>query len=282
MNKKRTIYISRSASRSVWNMDAMHAHKSHEIYFLISGQRRYFVGHSIYDVAPGNLVFIPTTQLHRTTAPGRRGYERYVVNFFETHLQTFIELIGRTTFDRLLQSGCVQLPSSISRQVQRDLEQMEQSMSRSDSLGFATAVHLLQDILLCALHHGKPILPCTGESADKIQYVARYISENYTDSLSLHEAAQMAHMEDTYFSKRFKTLTGFGYHEYLTQTRLLAAQQLLDDTVLSIGEIAEHCGFSSSNYFGDVFRRWKGTSPSQYRKGQMRQKTDFTESRESL
>lgn len=271
LEKRLGIYIDKSSSRSPWSMATVHSHKSHELYFLISGQRRYFVGHSVYEIAPGNLVFIPRDMLHRTTAPGRRGYERYVVNFFENQLHSFIELVGRPAFEQLLQSGCVQLPGNISRQVQRDLNQIEQALTRSDPLCAATAVHLLQDVLLCALLHGKPVLPCTGESADKIQYVARYISENYTDALSLHDAAQMAHMEDTYFSRRFKNLTGFGFHEYLTQTRLLAARQMLDEDILSVGEIAEHCGFSSSNYFGDVFRRWQGASPSQYRKAQRQQ-----------
>ena len=76
----------------------------------------------------------------------------------------------------------------------------------------------------------------------------------------------MAHMERTYFSKRFKALTGFGFWEYVTQTRLKEAERLLSETDISIGSVAELCGFSGSNYFGDVFCRWKGVSPTQYRK----------------
>lgn len=268
IEKKPKIYVNKSISRSGWNMPNMHAHHSHELYFLVSGRRRYFIGHTIYDVSPGNLVFIPGNQLHRATTPGRKGYSRYVINFFENYLVDFIDLVGRTAFDELLQSGCIQLPANISRQIQTNLELLEQESDDKSPLGYATKVHLLQDILLCALRHGKKVSPCTGESADKIQYVAQYISENYADSLSLRDAAQMAHMEATYFSKRFKLLTGFGFQEFLTHTRLLAAQRLLDDTTLSISKIAERCGFSSSNYFGDVFRRWKGISPSVYRKEQ--------------
>lgn len=39
---------------------------------------------------------------------------------------------------------------------------------------------------------------------------------------------------------------------------------LLQDSHLTWGKIAECCGFFNSNYFGDVFRRWKGVSPSNY------------------
>ncbi len=260
------IYINKSTSRSGLSMAKMHSHKSHEIYFLLAGQRRYFVGHRVYELVPGNLAFIPGDMLHRTTASGRKGYERYVVNFSERHLHRFIDLIGRSNFDRLLHSGCVDLPADISRQVRQDLVLLEQELKNRTAYTSAVAIHLLEDILLCALQHGKPTAPCTGETADNIQRVARYISENYAEPLTLQSAAQMANMEKTYFSKRFKLLTGFGFHEYLTQTRLLAAAQMLKETDLSMVTIAERCGFSGSNYFGDSFRRWMGISPSQYRK----------------
>ena len=83
--------------------------------------------------------------------------------------------------------------------------------------------------------------------------------------LTLEDAAGLVHMEKTYFSKRFKALTGFGFLDYLTQTRLRAAEDLLTRTSLSIGDISDACGFSGSNYFGDVFRRYHGISPSEYR-----------------
>jgi AraC-like DNA-binding protein len=61
-------------------------------------------------------------------------------------------------------------------------------------------------------------------------------------------------------------LTGFGFLDYLTQIRLQEAQRLLRTTALSLSDISEMCGFSGSNYFGDVFRRYTGLSPSAYRK----------------
>ena len=120
-------------------------------------------------------------------------------------------------------------------------------------------------ILLDCLRYGKPKAPCQEETADKVQQAAQYISEHYTDLLTLEDAANLVQMEKTYFSKRFKALTGFGFLDYLTQTRLRAAEELLCRTELSIGEISKACGFSGSNYFGDVFRRYHCISPTEYR-----------------
>lgn len=58
-------------------------------------------------------------------------------------------------------------------------------------------------------------------------------------------------MNPTYFSKKFRETTGFGFKEYLTHIRLQNAAHLLRTTDTSITEIAGICGFSDGNYFGD-------------------------------
>lgn len=262
------IFVDKTESRNPDSMIRSHAHEFHELYFLISGQRRYFIGHKIYDISPGNLVIIPHTELHRTTSTGMAGYDRYVLFVYEKKLQGFIDMLGREAYDLLMQGGCLQLPQKAIRQIQRDMELLQEECASESPYGYAYANHLVQDVLLCALRYGKEKSTIMGESADKIQDVARYISQNYDSEISLQDAANMVYMEQTYFSKRFKQLTGFGFHEYLTQTRIRAAEKLLKNTTLSVGEIAERCGFSSSNYFGDVFRRYRGVSPVAYRRGE--------------
>jgi len=72
------------------------------------------------------------------------------------------------------------------------------------------------------------LLRNVGEGADQIQLVAGYISENFAEPLTLAEVAGMAGMEKTYFSKRFKELTGFNFSSYLAQVRLRAAKTAFD------------------------------------------------------
>ena len=257
--------MERTTTQKHWNMSAMHAHQDYELYFLISGQRRYFLAHTIYDVAPGNAVFIPRNLLHRTVCLGGKGFDRYVINFSQEHLDRFRTAAGRDVFAAYPRGACLQLPANGAWQIQKTFEEMEQELKHPDEWTQAAVSQGLYNILLTCLRIGKPKAPCQEETADKIQQAAKYISEHYADWLTLEDAANLVHMEKTYFSKRFKALTGFGFLEYLTQTRLQAAQELLTATEMSIGDISEACGFSSSNYFGDVFRRCCGMSPSDYR-----------------
>ena len=260
------IYIEKNKMNSAFDMPTLHSHKCNELYFLLSGQRRYFIGHSIYDVSPGNIVIIPGHELHRTAALNSRASERYMVYFYDEYLTDIIQSVGIDAYEGFLRGECFQLPPERTEKIRKNLEAMEQEFSGKDTYSYAMLRNIFQNIVLSVLRYGKRKQCETGEGTDKIQEVARYISENYASDITLKSAAKMAFMEETYFSKRFKHITGFGFNEYLIKTRIKAAEELLSFSELSIGEISERYGFSSSNYFGDVFKRWKGVSPSEYRK----------------
>lgn len=251
--------------RVPYDMQEMHSHNYHEIYFLLSGARRYFIGHTIYPVLPGDFVIIPRYELHRTTRSHSSGFDRYLVNFSDEYTAQLRRAAGNENFERLLHAGCITLPAAQIERVQSLFAKMERELADRDAYSLLLAAGTLNEILAAALRHGAAKLCEPEKTADQIQKVARYVSENYQNAITLHDAAQMAYMEDTYFSKQFKRLTGFGFVEYLTQTRIKAACDLLRSTKLSVSKISERCGFSGSNYFGDVFRRLNGMSPLAYR-----------------
>ena len=58
------------------------------------------------------------------------------------------------------------------------------------------------------------------------------------------------------------------FSQKITEARMAAASQFLNNTRLSITEIAEQLGFSSIEHFSSAFHRYMGCSPSAYRKGE--------------
>ncbi len=244
----------------------IHEHDFYEIYFLISGSRRYLMKHTAYDLEPSDMLFVPKKQLHRATSVSGAGFERYVLYFSDRQAELLSDLLGREVFEKTVNCGCISLPDAVSEEVRRGMERIGRELAEPTPLTDAFVTHLLQGIILNAVRYGKERRCLEGGSAEKVQKVAAYVAEHYSEEISLSDAARMACIEKTYFSKRFKQLTGFGFQEYLMQTRIMAAEALLTETKLSIGRIAEECGFSCGNYFKDVFKRYKGLSPAEYRK----------------
>lgn len=260
------IQIEKTHWTSVYNMPALHSHHNYEMYFLVSGSRRYFIDDAIYDIEPGNLILIPKTVLHKTLAPSRGSHERYVVYFDDNSISSLIETVGQDAFDRLIQSHCLNLTETASQAISHTLDAMYNEIIFPDNYSGLMLSELLNSILILALRSGTPKAPVSEKNISKMQEIVHYINENLASPLSLREIASIAHMEATYFSKCFKAAVGEGFQEYLTKVRLRKAEQLLEHSRLSVSSIAEACGFSTSNYFGDVFRQRHGSSPSQYRK----------------
>ncbi len=66
---------------------------------------------------------------------------------------------------------------------------------------------------------------------------------------------------------KLKALTGMGSSDYITKIRIERAIDFLTHSKLSINEIADQTGFSTSRYFSTVFKQYTGYSPTQYKEG---------------
>ena len=58
------------------DMQIFHFHDYYEIYYLVSGERDYFIDNRTYHVKPGNIVLINRGVIHRTIGVSSKGYER--------------------------------------------------------------------------------------------------------------------------------------------------------------------------------------------------------------
>ena len=81
----------------------------------------------------------------------------------------------------------------------------------------------------------------------------------------LSSLAQLAGMSRTGFSNKIKTLIGDTPLNYITQWRILQAQELLKESEKQVGEIAEIVGYKSEAAFNRVFKKRVAQTPLKYR-----------------
>jgi AraC-like DNA-binding protein len=96
--------------------------------------------------------------------------------------------------------------------------------------------------------------------------IRRFIDEHHALALSRDSVAEAFYISPNYLSHLFQKTGNVGFNEYLTQTRLENARQLLKGYDLKIKDIAARCGFMDSNYFCRLFRKHTERSPSEYRR----------------
>lgn len=260
--------IRRTLRDAHFDMGESHYHPYYEIYYVLSGQCRCFIGHSIYHLFPGDMVLIPPSILHKMLYESEQPTERLTVSFTPNYASLFRENCGEAAWNHIFCRVHLTLPSTMQGEFIRLSELLDAEFSGKDAysrtLTRSVFFQMLAMIGRCQDTSQEPQLLDPTQIA--IQESARYIYNHYEENVTLSDAAHAAHMNPTYFSKKFKESTGFGFKEYLTYIRLQKATQLLVHTDASITEIAGICGFSDGNYFGDAFRRNFGMSPRSYRK----------------
>ena len=92
-----------------------------------------------------------------------------------------------------------------------------------------------------------------------------YIRAGYQRDLPLDEVADFVGLSKFYFAREFRRVTGYTFVTYVNLTRCEAAKGLLQEGQMSIGKIANVCGFSGLSYFTRTFLRYVGMLPSEYR-----------------
>lgn len=99
-----------------------------------------------------------------------------------------------------------------------------------------------------------------------VETAKKVIRKRYSDPFfGLDQLCEEISVSPAYFSTTFKKETGVSFVQFLTNTRLEKAKEMLKNSDLKTYEIAERTGFSEPNYFSFAFKKNTGVSPSQYR-----------------
>ncbi|WP_175486742.1 response regulator transcription factor [Sediminibacillus halophilus] len=93
-----------------------------------------------------------------------------------------------------------------------------------------------------------------------------YINKYYTSEIKAHEVADVINISPNYFSSLFKQRTGRNFNEYVNELRVEQAKTLLADTPFKVREIAEQVGYHEYKYFVEVFKKFAGMTPTEFRK----------------
>lgn len=98
---------------------------------------------------------------------------------------------------------------------------------------------------------------------DRVLYYMHTASQN---NISLADLASIAAMNESAFSRFFRSRTGKPPIVYLNEVRIRQACHMLVNTGEPVGLIARSCGFNNQAHFNRQFRRFTNSSPAEYRK----------------
>ena len=265
-----SFYLSHQNRSEYYDMSSNHFHNQYELYYLISGERYYFIKDRVVHIRPGDLVLINKNDLHKTTDAGTEAHIRTVINFDKNFVLSSFHMDDLIK-ELFTNENCIVpfLPA--------DRQYVESCFSRmiyeiqNKAVGFEISLQLiLMELMIYTRRyieaHPAPTLANPSPMHKKVSEIAQYINDNFNAPLSLSSVSQRFFISQYYLSRTFKETTGFTFIEYLNSIRIREAQHLLLETNDPITMIAEKVGFGNISHFGRVFKAITKVSPMAFRK----------------
>lgn len=255
-----------------FNMPAKHYHEQFEIYYLLSGERFYFIENRTYHVKKGDIVLIDKNLLHKTNATNIHSHERILIQIDSNLLSSFNE--NPDDIDLYYCFQTKQNVYSLDPEEQLWVENhlfntLKENKVKND--GYLTYTKILILELLIFLNriakskkNFKNAYP--DQTHKKMSEIAAYINSHYSSDLTLNKVAEYFNYSPTYLSKSFKDVTGFNFVEYKNNIRIKEAGKLLQQSNLNVTEIAGRVGYNNLTHFGRTFKKITGYSPLKYKR----------------
>ena len=272
------IYVEESECHNDSYVMKRHSHDTTEFYFMVSGERYYFVESESFHVKPGMVVLIRPNQIHKTNMVTGEGYHRFLLQLDTATTDLFMKLAGSNALEAKPYDVISFLPQDW-QVVLSTFEQLKLEMQRETSKEFTMSRILVMQLVALVMQAQKQQNLFVSDTNapdrcvhigmyEKVHDIILYIQQHSSEECSLNEIAAHFFISRSYLTRIFKTVTGITIKEYLTLCRIRKAMSLLNSTDLNITEIASRTGFGSITNFEKHFKEATDTTPLQYRKMQ--------------
>lgn len=104
------------------------------------------------------------------------------------------------------------------------------------------------------------------KNISKIMPALDYIDKHYREEITLEELSSVLNLNSSYFCRLFKRATNSTFIEYLNFIRICKSELMLTSSDKTIADISLELGFASVSYFNKIFKRFKGCTPTEYKK----------------
>jgi len=256
---------------------SIHHHDYFECLYFISGQVRYLIEGRVFDLKPGDIVLINTSELHQAaildlTVP----YERMVLWLKKDYVQRLSTADSNLAdcFEAPTHKNIIRADLATSQRIKNLLSQI---ISQQDYTGFGhdlltpacmTELLVLLNIEMLNIET-RPTVEV--RKSQMIEDVIDFINDHLDEPLRIDDLAEHFYLSKFHLSRQFSRQTGTTIHRYILQKKLILAKELILQH-LSITDVYQQCGFGDYSNFFRAFRHEYSMTPKQFYEAMLQQK----------
>ena len=251
-----------------------HLHDCLEINRIVSGSAKIFVNGRTISVSAGDILLFSSHELH-SWAVSQKGAE-WKVFMFDKNL-IWPDTLNLMEYRYLLpfiyigsiDTGKLDVDWEITKKLKTLLEDIDKQLVNK-SEGYELEIKAILLLFLSRLYTYFTLKEDIDIQYDKNNYkklynVQKHIKEHLFESIPLEVAADIAGMQQNYFSNFFKKTMGVNFSEYIIRLRLFHAIHIIENTNRTVSDILYECGFNNESYFYRIFKKITGKKPSFFR-----------------
>ena len=245
----------------------LHINNHVEIYFYISGNHRYIVENTLYELQRGDIIVINPREVHRALPLSEGPYERF---YFLVDSNAF----GGMNLDPL--EPILRKPPDIGNLISPDKRTKDAIIDtlyeisacftegKNEQLrAFSLFLRILDEINR-NIKNAAPSMGSITQMPSLLRQILVYIAENTAELQSTAQISEAIGITPQYLSSYFSKHTGTSLKVYIQAKKIALAKTLLDKG-LDVTQTCYDCGFNDCSYFIKIFKKYVGVTPLTYK-----------------
>jgi AraC-like DNA-binding protein len=236
--------------------------RDYDLWFVWAGRGRMRVGRDEVRLGPGSCVWMRPGQAYEAE---QEPAERLGVNYIHFQLHRAGRALPLSAFSPPFEVMHTRQPDLVDAMMRRVIELRGEG--GEEVAGALLAALLMELAREQAEAPGAEPAGLDQHHRELVLHAAARIREDPGRVPAIAALARRAGYSVDHFSRVFLKITGARPQDYVITARIERARQLLTESNLSVGMIAEALGFRDIFYFSRQFRQRTGQTPTEFRRG---------------
>lgn len=247
----------------------LHHHNFYEVYYLLNGNVQYVIENKIYDLVPGDILFISPNEVHqpifnKTQLP----YERIVLWINKNYIDSFsTPRTNITECFELAKSHHLHRLLPVQRQIVNII--FERLIQSQEEKQFGSDIAPACNLLLLLIEFKKYLQDASEKNTNKASLsntvinVIDYINENYPSKITLDQLSEQFYVSKYHLSHEFNRHIGVSVYRYILQKRLTEAKKMMSAGTPPT-QVFQLCGFTDYSNFYRLFKTEYSITPKEF------------------
>lgn len=233
--------------------------KDYQLLYIAAGQGHFFINGQERVVSAGNIIVYLPGQPQEYVYFKDDKTDVYWVHFTGSDVEKIIDYYNIRLSENIIYIGTSPDYQWLFGQIIQEMQLCRPRFEELISL-------LLRNIFILISRNLIKANRADNSLENEVELAMHYFRENYRSEINVEDYALTRGMSASNFYRVFKQISGSTPLQFILKLRLSNAQNLLENSNLSIAEIASAVGYENPLYFSRLFNKHIGVSPSEYRK----------------